>query len=75
MPIDQDESRPITLFVSRIGRNIPNLDYMKTERVTVVDVEMDQVIIRELIQLLDERLKSHITSSIRFRIYGKLVLG
>lgn len=71
----KQESRPITLFVARIGKDVPSLDHTKKERVTVIDVELSKQDAETLKTLLEGRIDSNAPGAIRFRLFGNLVLG
>jgi hypothetical protein len=70
----KEESRPIIFYVSRVAKELPNLNYLDSERVTVVDIELTEQSSDELLSLLKGR-KAEQVGTIRIRLYGHLVLG
>jgi len=70
----EDEMRPITLYISRVGMKIPTLNHMYKERLTVIDIELGTENAKQLHDLLGTRLEQELRSGIRIRLYGRLVL-
>ena len=73
-PHQEEITRPITLYVSRISFDAQNLKYMERRRITVVDVEISASDTKILMDHLKERMKQNAPGAIRFRLLGRLVI-
>ena len=74
MQVDEDESRPVTLYVERVETN-PTFHYMERRRVSVIDLEISRPIADQLIAFLSEREEQDIAGTVRLRFLGTLTHG
>jgi len=66
-------SRPIILYVEQVETN-PDIDaYLDTRRLSVIDIEIDTVMAKQILDHLRERTDGRLVGSIRLRFTGRLI--
>lgn len=73
MPKQEDLSRPVILYVERVEMNPDLAEYFHTQRVAVIDVEIDQIKAKEIMEYLTERLDGKLPGPVHLRLIGRLV--
>jgi len=66
-------SRPVVLYVEQVETN-PDIDaYLDTRRMSVIDIEIDTVMAKQILDHLRERTDGRLVGSIRLRFTGRLI--
>ena len=68
-----DVSRPVVLYVEQVETN-PDIDaYLDTRRLSVIDIEIDTIMAKKILDHLQERTGGQLVGSIRLRFTGRLI--
>ena len=68
-----DVSRPVVLYVEQVETN-PDIDaYLDTRRLSVIDIEIDAIMAKQILDHLQERTDGRLVGSIRLRFTGRLI--
>jgi len=69
----EDISRPVVLYAEKVETN-PDIDaYLTTKRLSVIDIEIDRQIAKQIIDHLQQRTGEMLVGSIRLRFTGRLI--
>ena len=69
----EDISRPVVLYAEKVETN-PDIDaYLTTKRLSVIDIEIDKQIAKQIIDHLQQRTGEMLVGSIRLRFTGRLI--
>jgi hypothetical protein len=72
MPLPEDISRPVTLYVERVDTSPELKKYIEQRRVTAIDIEITQIHAAQIIEYLKERSHGQ-SGAIRLRLLGTLI--
>ena len=71
--LPDDVSRPAVLYAESVSTD-PDIDaYFETRRLSVIDIEMDTIMAKQILDHLQKRTDGLLAGSIRLRFTGRLI--